>query len=423
MSGSIPANPPRGTTVTIGKLAGVFVSLSAIKRCLERGGAIGIGQRSFARRHNVDQGNLSKVLRGKLNGKYRKDATYGWHLIVPPRIEQALLDEFSRHGLAADAFAAALPSQGAGSTTPDAADVPEPEPKEEEPEPDSYPIGKMQKVARICRDGAKGGEVSMTFSPRALIRIGIAYTIFKLDAGISHWPALSAAFWVTKVYAADDEARIFMLEAYQRVFAREATPPEKLLPHRPDQHPGEVLVKLLASRGYAVWSFGGTGEGKTYANKRVAVELSRTGRYHRFQGERDKTASDFVGDIGANSGTTHRVDGPLPTAREAGEPLIVDEVCVCDPSVLMCLQAVLEGDDLYITGSYHKVVEAEIGHLILVTDNTRGLGESIEYVGTHAINESTRDRFYFVEFGSMDPEQERGIVRSELELPLPDKIA
>jgi hypothetical protein len=294
-----------------------------------------------------------------------------------------------------------------------------------EPEPDEYPLEDMQKVANIVRDGTEAGEVSMTFSMRALIRIGFAYAVFKEDANLSHWPALSTAFWVTKVYPADDEGRRFLLEAYQRIFAKEAMPPHegKLLPYREDQHPGEVMVKILANRGFPVWSFGKTGEGKTYANERVARELSSTSRYHRFQGDRDKTAADFIGDLGSTTGTTHRVDGPLPAARKNGEPLIVDEICICDPSVLMCLQAVLEGADLYITGSYYAIVEAENGHIILVTDNTRGLGEAIEYVGCHAINESTRDRFYFVEFGRMDPKQERKIVASELDNELPAKLA
>jgi hypothetical protein len=57
--------------------------------------------------------------------------------------------------------------------------------------------------------------------------------------------------------------------------------------------------------------------------------------------------------------------------------------------------------------------------LILVTDNTRGLGESVEYVGTQAINEATRDRFYFVEFGSMEPAQELAIATSEAAHELP----
>jgi hypothetical protein len=57
--------------------------------------------------------------------------------------------------------------------------------------------------------------------------------------------------------------------------------------------------------------------------------------------------------------------------------------------------------------------------LILVTDNTRGLGESVEYVGTQAINEATRDRFYFVEFGSMEQEQELAIATSEAAHELP----
>jgi hypothetical protein len=418
MSGSTVAN-----ILVVGKLGGVFIDLPLLKSAIERGGRIGVGQRSFARRHNIDQGNLSKTLRGKLKVTPKHSRQYGWYINVPRKLEAALLDEFTRVGITADYFAAPL----INSTNQPPVDVPEAEaepevPEEPEVEPDEYPLEDMQRVARIVKDGVKEGDVSMTFSLRAQIRIGTAYSIFKEDAGISHWPALSAAFWVTKVYPADEEGRTFLLEAYQRVFAREALPPENLIPHRPDQHPGEVLVKLLASRGYPVWSFGGTGEGKTYANKRIASELSRTGRYHRFQGEKDRTAADFIGDLGATSGTTHRVDGPLPTAREAGEPLIVDEVTICDPSVLMCLQAVLEGDDLYITGSYHKVVEAEDGHIIMVTDNTRGLGESIEYVGTHAINEATRDRFYFVEFGEMDAEQQLGIVKSELALGLPAKI-
>jgi hypothetical protein len=284
-------------------------------------------------------------------------------------------------------------------------------------------MGMMQKVAKIIRDGATAGEVSMTFSLRALIRCSQAYTILTKDAALKHWPALSVSLWLTKVYGADEEGRRFLQEAYQRIFAKDLQDPQGLIPHRADQHPSEVLVKLLAQRGFPVWSFGKTGEGKTYANLRIAQELSSTGNYHRFQGDRDKTATDFIGDLGAKDGTTHRVDGPLTTARRQGEPIVVDEVCICDPSVLMCLQAVLEGNDLSITGSYHEVVGMLEGFLILVTDNSRGLGESVEYVGTQAINEATRDRFYFVEFGSMDPKQELAIAEGEAALELPPIIS
>lgn len=409
-------------SVTVGKVAGVYVDLSKLKTAIEKKGIIGLGQRGFAARHHLDQAGLSRRLRGLEKIRFPRPHPEGCVYFEGP-FETAIEDECGNRGISLDYFA--LPAVGAvptgsGYVPPSVAPTPKPV-----PEPDEYPLEDMQKVANIVRDGTEAGEVSMTFSMRALIRIGFAYAIFKEDANLSHWPALSTAFWVTKVYPADDEGRRFLLEAYQRIFAKEATPPHegKLLPFREDQHPGEVMVKILANRGYPVYSFGKTGEGKTYANERVARELSSTGRYHRFQGDRDKTAADFVGDLGSNAGTTHRVDGPLPAARKNGEPLIVDEICICDPSVLMCLQAVLEGADLYITGSYYAIVEAANGHIILVTDNTRGLGESVEYVGCHAINESTRDRFYFVEFGRMEPQQERKIVASELDADLPAKLA
>ncbi len=413
--------------VTVGKLAGVYVDLSKLKGCIERNGLIGLGQRAFGRSYDLDQGSLCRQLRGLQGVKYPRPHPEGCVYFSVP-VANAIEAECAKRGITLDFFA--LPLAGTtpsvhGPLNPVTPPVKLPITNAPEPEPTEYPLEQMQKVANIVRDGTEAGEVSMTFSMRALIRIGFAYAIFKEDADLSHWPALSTAFWVTKVYPADDEGRRFLLEAYQRIFAQEALPPHagKLLPFREDQHPGEVMVRILANRGYPVYSFGKTGEGKTYANKRIAKELSKTGRFHRFQGDRDKTASDFIGDLGSSAGTTLRVDGPLPTARKEGEPLIIDEICICDPSVLMCLQAVLEGDDLYITGSYHAMVDAEDGHIILVTDNTRGLGESVEYVGCHALNESTRDRFYFVEFGRMEPKQERKIVASELDTDLPAKLA
>ena len=404
--------------VAIGRLAGTVVLLGKIKKAISKHGAFKVSQREFCKGRGLDQGHVSRMLNGKSN-------VQNGVVVFPPAFERLFLQECVQRAITIDTFAAPVgtasnPYQGIADALGNVEVVDQPEPVL--PDLDYFPMDLMQKVALIIRDGAITGEISMTFSLRALIKCSLAYQILRSDADLDHWPTLSAAFWLTKVYGADEEGRRFLLEAYQRIFAAEAPPPEGLIPHREDQHPGEVLVELLARRGFPVWSFGKTGEGKTYANKRIAEKLSSTGRFHRFQGDRDKTASDFIGDLGAHNGTTHRVDGPLTAARRSGEPLIVDEVCICDPSVLMCLQAVLEGDNLSITGSYHEVVTAAPGHLILVTDNSRGLGECVEYVGIQAINEATRDRFYFVEFGSMDPQQELRIAESEAALGLPPVI-
>ncbi len=400
------------TPATVGRMANTIVSLDKVKAAISPRGLFKLSQRAFDRKHNVDQGHLSRMLNGTSN--VESDV-----VVFSPEFERAFLQECLDCSVTIDQFAAPL---GAEGEAPDFQGIASAMPSPPVVDPTEFPMGKMQLVAKIIRDGATGGEVSMTFSLRALIRCSQAYTILTKDAGLKHWPALSVSLWLTKVYGADDEGRRFLKEAYQRIFAKDLQDPMGLIPHRPDQHPSEVLVKLLAQRGFPVWSFGKTGEGKTYANLRIAKELSSTGNYHRFQGDRDKTATDFIGDLGAKDGTTYRVDGPLTTARRMGEPIVVDEVCICDPSVLMCLQAVLEGNDLTITGSYHEVVAMLEGFLVLVTDNSRGLGESVEYVGTQAINEATRDRFYFVEFGSMDPKQELAIAESEAALELPPVI-
>ena len=166
--------------------------------------------------------------------------------------------------------------------------------------------------------------------------------------------------------------------------------------------------------GIPVWLYGETGVGKTFNVRALTEHLKRP--FHRFQCSPRSEVADIVGVLRAKNGETFFQHGPLPLAMLEGGILNVDEVSApWDNSIQFALHAVLEGDDLSIPESGEPPISATPGFSIVSCDNTRGLAEEAEYVGTRAVNEAFRDRFVFIEVGHMPVKQEVGVVEAALE--------
>jgi hypothetical protein len=132
-------------SVTTGKVAGVYVDLSKLKTAIEKNGIIGLGQRGFAAKHNLDQAGLSRRLRGLEAVRYHWPHPEGC-VYFRGLYETAIEKELEHRGLTLDYFAPPLN----GPPIPPTSQA-EPVVTKPEPEPTEYPLEKMQQVANIVR--------------------------------------------------------------------------------------------------------------------------------------------------------------------------------------------------------------------------------------------------------------------------------
>lgn len=284
-----------------------------------------------------------------------------------------------------------------------------------------FDVEKAQKMVSAVRKGNAEGSISSTFSLRKIIMWGQSYYLllsegYEKDAAIAGGFHLAAA---AKTYGEDER---FLKDMFQSIYGFEAAPPSvhgNTARSEGNRHPMDFIVEPLVRNGFPVYLAGPTGSGKSHSAYDIA---HRTGRpYMRVQGEENFIVDDLVGGKGARSGSTHYEYGPLPQMMRAGGVLILDEPTVIPAAVLMELQAVLEGEPLVLKRNRGEVILPEPGFTVICTDNSLGLGEAIEYVGTQPLNEAFRDRFLFVQYAYMPPSQEKLAVESNLSRFLMDR--
>lgn len=308
-----------------------------------------------------------------------------------------------------------IPGEGGPIPSPTAAPkvaVPAgPPPKRE------FPVDAAYKVAEMARKANKAEELTATFSLRKIIMWGRAYYLLQQE-GFSYEEALSGGFHLAVEGKTHGEEKTFLKNAYQAIFTHESRPPKidkrKALKDG-NRHPGSYIVEPMVREGIPVWVAGPTGSGKSFEIERMSAALTRP--YYRIQGTGDMTVDDVLGGFAASAGTTRFEYGPLPLAMGVtGKPgiLNIDEITACPAEVLFEFQAVLEGKDLVIKKNRGERVTPQAGFAIVACDNTIGLGENAEYIGTHVMNEAFRDRFLFCEFDYMPESQEKEAVKSEL---------
>jgi hypothetical protein len=276
-----------------------------------------------------------------------------------------------------------------------------------------FPMDEAYKLAGMVRQAQKTGELTATFSLRKQLMWARAYYLLQHE-GFDGDAALAGAFHLAAEGKTYGEERTFLRNAYQSVFRHECKPPVKKSKRgQAVRHPMHFVIRPIVEQCLPIWLHGPTGSGKTFEAEAIAYELTGSTAI-RIQGTGDMTVDDLLGGWAADSGTTRFEYGPLPRAMVEGRKLIIDEITACPAEVLFEIQAVLEGAALVIKKNRGERLEATEGFGIIACDNTLGLGENAEYVGTNVMNEAFRDRFLFVEFDYMPEAQEKAALQSEL---------
>lgn len=291
-----------------------------------------------------------------------------------------------------------------------------------------FPLEEAHKLVLMVRKEYRNGKsgASQNFSMRKLKLWGEVFYLLQA-AGFSVDDALMGGYHVTTLAKTlpKTEERTFVTRAFDTLFAMEPKLPvmhANTARAEGNRHPCDFIVEPLVRAGLPVWMVGDSATGKSWSAKDLARRVA--GGFLRIQGTDDTREEDFVGSTAASHGSTYHQPGPLPVCMDArlsgdaearGCPLIIDEMSFIPSGSLASLQAVLEGDPLVVKAAGGIVVEAQPGFSILVTDNTRGLGEGLSFVGTEVVNESIRDRFVMVEYDYMPPSQEKLAVSGHLD--------
>lgn len=278
-----------------------------------------------------------------------------------------------------------------------------------------FPEDNAFKLMGMVRRAQKAEEISCGFSTRQMIMWASAYMILQAE-GFTFDEALSGSFHLAVEGKSYGEDKAFLQNAFNMVFGFESKPPvvnkKKKAARDENRHPMEYIVEPLVRACKPVWFHGPKGCGKTYSAVQIAKRLGRP--YIRVQGKPDMTAEDLVGSKGAQNASTYFEYGPLPKMMQEGGILIFDEPTITPSEVTMRMQAVLEGEPLVLTENGGEVIHPKEGFTIIFCDNTLGLGERSEYIGTNVMNDALRDRFLFVEYDYMPEAQERVAVRTAL---------
>jgi hypothetical protein len=273
-----------------------------------------------------------------------------------------------------------------------------------------FPVDRGYQLAEMVRTSQKSGEITATFSLRKMLMWARA-TYLLQSAGFDYEDAIAGGFHLAAEGKSYGEERTFLRNSYQAVFNRECKLP-RVKKRGDTKHPAYHLIKVIVEQSLPLWLYGPTGSGKTHTALEVLSDIGRPGL--RIQGTGDMTVDDLLGGFGAKNGSTQFEYGPLPQAMMQGAGLIIDEITACPAEVLFELQAVLEGNPLVIKKNRGEVIQPQPGFTIIACDNTIGLGEASEYVGTNVMNEAFRDRFLFAEFDYMPADLEKAAVKLQL---------
>lgn len=285
----------------------------------------------------------------------------------------------------------------------------------------TFDIDKAHQMADAVRKGNKEGSVSATFGTRKLILWGEAYYMLMRE-GYEKDDAMAGGFHVSTVSKTYGEDERFLKDMFQTIYGFEANAPSvhgNAARASGNRHPQDFLVEPFVRDGFPVYLAGPTGSGKSHSAYDLAYRTNRP--FMRVQGAEDFVVDDLVGGWKARQGDMFFQYGPLPMMMKVGGLLIFDEPTLVSTAVLMELQAVLEGEPLVLKRNRGEVITPEPGFNVICTDNSLGLGEAIEYVGTQPLNEAFRDRFLFFKYDYMPPSQEKLAVEQNLNRFLMDR--
>lgn len=172
-----------------------------------------------------------------------------------------------------------------------------------------------------------------------------------------------------------------------------APEPPKAVPE-PRKDIGEITdptmyrVAWYVENGYHVLLTGLAGVGKTY----MIETLARIKGWNFYIITAPRMASDVAGFVGPNG----RVDVPVTVAlQDPNGILLIDEIDRAQPDALIPLNSLLANGYMNVPGI--GLVYAYDKFRCVATANTSGMGGNADMVTAKKLDQSTRDRFMFVE--------------------------
>lgn len=178
--------------------------------------------------------------------------------------------------------------------------------------------------------------------------------------------------------------------------------PEGLYSYVPFGHFESVKAIVTSGAFMPTMITGLSGNGKTQMIKEICARLHR--EYIRANITSDTDEDDLIGGFRLINGETVFSLGPVPVAMMRGAILLLDEIDL-GTSKIMCLQAVLEGQPLYIK-KIGKYVYPAPGFQIFATGNTKGQGDLTgKFSHTQIMNEAMLERFVVTMEQDYPPDQ------------------
>lgn len=165
---------------------------------------------------------------------------------------------------------------------------------------------------------------------------------------------------------------------------------------------------------------GPTGSGKSTLVLQVAARLNIP--VHRVTAHSRLETPELIGHYALVEGSMSFVDGPLTIAMREGHWFLLDEIDLLDPATAAGLNGIVEGAPLVIPEKSGEMVTSAPGFCFIATGNTAGSGDRTGlYQGTLRQNLAFLDRFWMVEVGYPEMEQELSIL-ARLVPSLPEEL-
>lgn len=218
-------------------------------------------------------------------------------------------------------------------------------------------------------------------------------------------------------------AEAFGIQASSSITIEGGDAPSDYTPQvEPDYHfRSDILSDVLAwfkvGAKEGLYLTGPTGSGKSSIIRQVAARLNLP--LHGITAHSRMEIPDMVGQFVIKDGTMNYVYGPLARAMRDGGLFLLDEIDTLEPSVLVGLNGIVEGDVLVISENGGEIIRRHPEFRFVATGNTNGGGNTGEYMGTNRMNIAFMDRFWVLNVPYPSEDVEMKIVsKAEPEIPI-----